>query len=73
MYTYRTNCLSLLTDLRSLSLFMRRMCMVRIYLANCIYNSSMFCLFVWQLSVHFLPCCLLNKKNDDEDEEQQRS
>ena len=52
---YATNCLNLLILVRYRC--SREMCMAWIYLAICIYNSIMFCLFCGQLSVHFVPCC----------------
>jgi len=36
---------------------LRYTCETYIYLANCIYSYSMFCLFVAELSVHVVHCC----------------
>jgi len=37
--------------------YLYEMCMAWIYLTTCFCKSSMFCIFVEQLSVHFVPCC----------------
>ena len=64
---YGTNYLNLLTLVHYHCLC--EMCISWIYLAICIYNSSMFCLFVGQLSVHCaLLSCLLTNKDDNDDE-----